>query len=40
MIEYKSSFKTVNVNPRVTSECPVCGDNLGISKYKTCNIDQ
>ncbi|MEM3242854.1 MAG: hypothetical protein QXY52_01255 [Conexivisphaerales archaeon] len=29
MIEYKSSFKTVYVNPRGTSECPVCGDNLG-----------
>ncbi|MEM4092503.1 MAG: hypothetical protein QW837_05565, partial [Conexivisphaerales archaeon] len=28
MIEYKSSFKTVYVNPRVTSECPVCGDKL------------
>ncbi|MEM3487666.1 MAG: hypothetical protein QXG99_00940 [Conexivisphaerales archaeon] len=28
MIEYKSSFKTVYVNPRGTSECPVCGDNL------------
>ncbi|MEM0145662.1 MAG: zinc ribbon domain-containing protein [Conexivisphaerales archaeon] len=29
MIEYKSSFKTVYVNPRGTSsECPVCGDKL------------
>ncbi|MEM3262369.1 MAG: hypothetical protein QXW72_08385 [Conexivisphaerales archaeon] len=28
MIEYMSSFKTVYVNPRGTSECPVCGDKL------------
>ncbi|MEM3853246.1 MAG: hypothetical protein QW606_02925 [Conexivisphaerales archaeon] len=27
MIECKSSFKTVYVNPRGT-ECPVCGDKL------------
>ncbi len=42
MIEYKSSFKTVYVNPRVTSECPVCGDKLtgwGISKCETCGVD-
>ncbi|MEM3196680.1 MAG: hypothetical protein QXW72_01325 [Conexivisphaerales archaeon] len=29
MIKYMSSCKTVYVNPRRTSECPVCGDNLG-----------
>ncbi|MEM3243030.1 MAG: hypothetical protein QXW72_02520 [Conexivisphaerales archaeon] len=28
MIEYKSSLKTVYVNPRGTSKCPVCGDKL------------
>ncbi|MEM0145792.1 MAG: hypothetical protein QXL00_05110 [Conexivisphaerales archaeon] len=28
MIEYKSSFKTVYVNPRGNSKCPVCGDKL------------
>ncbi|MEM3854885.1 MAG: hypothetical protein QXG99_05045 [Conexivisphaerales archaeon] len=28
MIEYMSSCKTVYVNPRGTSECPVCGDKL------------
>ncbi|MEM3556467.1 MAG: hypothetical protein QW839_01025 [Conexivisphaerales archaeon] len=28
MIEYKSQFKTVYVNPRGTSECTVCGDKL------------
>ncbi|MEM0146291.1 MAG: hypothetical protein QXH39_03225 [Conexivisphaerales archaeon] len=39
-IEHKSSSKTVYVNPRWTSECPVCCDNLGISKCETCNIDQ
>ncbi|MEM3265532.1 MAG: transposase [Thermoplasmata archaeon] len=45
MIEYKSSFKTVYVNPRGTSsECPVCGDKLkhqawGISKCETCGVD-
>ncbi|MEM3196636.1 MAG: zinc ribbon domain-containing protein [Conexivisphaerales archaeon] len=45
MIEYKSSFKTVYVNPRGTSsECPVCGDKLkhqawGISKCETCSVD-
>ncbi|MEM3243503.1 MAG: hypothetical protein QXO39_04050 [Conexivisphaerales archaeon] len=36
MIEHKFSFKTVYVNPRGTSECHVCGDNLGISKCETC----
>ncbi|MEM4150862.1 MAG: zinc ribbon domain-containing protein [Conexivisphaerales archaeon] len=43
MIEYKSSFKTVYVNPRGTSsECPVCGDKhqaWGISKCETCGVD-
>ncbi|MEM4109261.1 MAG: transposase, partial [Conexivisphaerales archaeon] len=45
MIEYKSSFKTVYVNPRGTSsKCPVCGDKLkhpawGISKCETCGVD-
>ncbi|MEM3243605.1 MAG: hypothetical protein QXY52_01505 [Conexivisphaerales archaeon] len=39
MIEYKSSFKTVYVNPRGTSACPVCGDNLRISKCETCGVD-
>ncbi|MEM3196577.1 MAG: zinc ribbon domain-containing protein, partial [Conexivisphaerales archaeon] len=45
MIEYKSSYKTVYVNPRGTSsECPVCGDKLkhqawGISKCETCGVD-
>ncbi|MEM3853812.1 MAG: zinc ribbon domain-containing protein [Conexivisphaerales archaeon] len=42
MIEYKSQFKTVYVNPIVTSECPVCGDKLtawGISKCETCGVD-
>ncbi|MEM3249032.1 MAG: hypothetical protein QXL00_04560 [Conexivisphaerales archaeon] len=29
MIEYKSQYKTVYVNPRGTSECPASGDNLG-----------
>ncbi|MEM0146706.1 MAG: hypothetical protein QXY52_06120 [Conexivisphaerales archaeon] len=27
------------MNPRGTSECPVCGDNLGISKCETCGVD-
>ncbi|MEM3289795.1 MAG: hypothetical protein QXT35_06935 [Conexivisphaerales archaeon] len=40
MIEYKSSSKTVYVNPRGTPECPASGDNLGISKCETCDIDQ
>ncbi|MEM3197747.1 MAG: zinc ribbon domain-containing protein [Conexivisphaerales archaeon] len=44
MIECKSSFKTVYVSPRGTSECPVCGDKLkhqawGISKCETCGVD-
>ncbi|MEM0097913.1 MAG: hypothetical protein QXG99_06670 [Conexivisphaerales archaeon] len=39
MIEYKSSFKIVYMNPKGTSECPVCGDNLGISKCETCGVD-
>ena len=44
MVEYKSSCKTVYVNPRGTSsECPVCGSKLrhptwGISVCKTCAV--
>ncbi|MEM4087188.1 MAG: zinc ribbon domain-containing protein [Conexivisphaerales archaeon] len=42
MIKSKSQY--VYVNPRGTSECPVCGDKLkhqawGISKCETCGMD-
>ena len=45
MAEYKSSFKTLYVNPRGTSsECPVCGGKLKhpsweISKCKKCGAE-
>ncbi|MEM0096966.1 MAG: hypothetical protein QXY52_05250 [Conexivisphaerales archaeon] len=37
MIKSKSPY--VYVNPRGTSECPVCGDYLRISKCETCGVD-
>jgi len=45
MIEYKSSNKTLYVNPRGTSsKCPVCGGKLkhpawAISRCKNCGVD-
>jgi len=45
LVEYKSSQRTLYVNPRGTSSrCPVCGENLkhpawGISSCETCGVD-
>ncbi|WXG42003.1 MAG: transposase [Candidatus Freyarchaeum deiterrae] len=45
LVDYKSSHRTLYVNPRGTSSrCPVCGGNLehpawGISRCETCGVD-